>query len=1410
MFRRVSFISLALSLPLLVLGLLTHVSQSSSQTVQPDPKIGETLRTQLDEHPREPVHFLVHLAEKADLQQNLPLAKSERRAAIVNRLQQTAASSQLQLITVLEQLEAGGDVMSYRPLWIVNAVVVEAEPSVVHMLAQRPDIARLELDARRQYIAPPQLQPQEAPPVHWNIDRVRAKQVWHGLGVTGLGVTIAIMDTGVDWTHPDLHDNYRGVGSSGAVQHHGNWFDALGSPAQSAEPFDPNGHGTHVAGTAVGQSGTGVAPDARWIAVRAFDSNGFATVSDLHLAFQWLLAPDGQPGLAPDVVNGSWSGAGQSTLFRDDIHALHQAGIVTVFAAGNTGPSTGTIGAPASYPDAIGVAATDYRDEVTWFSARGPSPVTNKPKPEIAAPGARIYSTLPGGAYGIYNGTSMATPHVAGAAALLLSANPSLTIPDVTRLLTATARSNGSTVPDIHQGWGQLDIYAALASQLAVGEVIGRVTAGGAPLAGAAVTVTTPGGALLGFKTDSDGRFSAWLRPGDYTLQVGHYGYSVSAPRVVNVESGGSAYHELVLSRLPHGTISGQVLNSEDREPVTNADIVVPGAPISATTDASGNYTLTLPAPHDYVLRVQENGFHVQTVTVTVAADSTADRDFQLAPAQTILLVDSGRWYYDSHASYYRQALVAAGHAHDEWHVYAPGDTPPIEVLQRYDAVVWTAPQDGPAWSGGGDALAAYLEEGGNLFVSGQEVARLDGVGATAHPWFTSYLRGRYIETPGGPYTLTGVSGTPYAGIRFPLNGEDSAGNQVVPARVAPQAGSYSRPLLTYADDVDNAGGALQAGWCERHRIIFLGFGLEGAGTAQLRGDLLGRALAHFEAPPVARAIDLGPKQINEVVLPGETLTLTFNIHNMSEVQTSTIQLEYDSQWPAQLSADSLALGPCRQQPVTLTLQVPAELGPGMRQEIELTARADYGAVSGASIVASAPAPALLVADYRWYDETSAYRTALHEQGIPFDIWDNNERGSPGFERLSHYETVLWYTGYDWFQPLVDEEIASLKKYLQNGGRLFLSSQDYLYYHRHNRFTQDYLGVLDYQEFITSTAVLGGDNVLAGDGIEPLPLNYGRYRNFGDSLAPAETSETYLWNNLGFASGVATRGSPWRTVFWGVPFELLPDDSRTEMLGDVVGWLGDFGDSTFEVAPRVAPASVSRHYTVTVRNWEHAVVRPVFMTTTLPISLVLEADSIRGGARFEPEQMRLLWQGELEPGESHMVTFRAEPRGDVPMASRVEVTTTLSYAGQNHPWQHTAPTWLAGPSLSQSTLSVSPARVKPGQHVTYTASIRNDRIEPTGQISATLSLPSGLQILTDSLDATNGTLTVSHKLVMWQGAVAGNSIVTITAAVVPNHVSRLHTLPAGLILNDGVSTPIVRSSTIYLSPYRQLFPIIQR
>ena len=245
------------------------------------------------------------------------------------------------------------------------------------------------------------------------------------------------MDSGVDWQHPDLLPNYRGNLGGGNFDHSSNWFHTV--YPSITEPMDALGHGTHVAGTAVGQNGIGTAPGAQWIAVSIADAQGFIYDSDVHRGFEWLMAPNGDPALAPDIVNNSWGGNPYSTSFIKDINALQSAGIITVFSAGNSGPFTETIESPASLTETLAIAATDEIDEVAWFSSRGPSVLTDEQNPWIAAPGMEILSSLPDGRYGLNNGTSMAAPHVSGAIALLLSANPTLTRPEVLDILAQTA-----------------------------------------------------------------------------------------------------------------------------------------------------------------------------------------------------------------------------------------------------------------------------------------------------------------------------------------------------------------------------------------------------------------------------------------------------------------------------------------------------------------------------------------------------------------------------------------------------------------------------------------------------------------------------------------------------------------------------------------------------------------------------------------------------------------------------------------------------------------------------------------------------------------------------------------------------------------------------------------------------------
>ncbi len=383
-------------------------------------------------------------------------------AAVLRRQQ---AASRLALQPVLAQ----PGVARVRELWIINGLALTLPAHAVRPLAAMPGIARIDLDshvqggpaqrspaARGQGGAPapavllPDDVPDHAPAgpataarasvaPQWNIAALQAPALW-AQGQSGQGVVVASMDTGVDLSHPALRRRWRGGSNS--------WFDPHG---EEATPYDALGHGTQAMGIVLAGGGLGMAPDARWIAVRLFDSAGHARMSDIHLAFQWLLDPDGDPATAdaPAIVNASWAlsggGAGRCILeFSEDILALRQAGIAVVFAAGNDGPAPGTSSSPGNNPGALSVGAVSRGLELERQSSRGPSACDGAAFPRLVAPGVNVRTTdlshggLP--SYTVVSGSSLAAPHVAGALALLAGAFPSASVAELEAALEAGAR----------------------------------------------------------------------------------------------------------------------------------------------------------------------------------------------------------------------------------------------------------------------------------------------------------------------------------------------------------------------------------------------------------------------------------------------------------------------------------------------------------------------------------------------------------------------------------------------------------------------------------------------------------------------------------------------------------------------------------------------------------------------------------------------------------------------------------------------------------------------------------------------------------------------------------------------------------------------------------------------------------
>jgi subtilisin family serine protease len=288
----------------------------------------------------------------------------------------------------------------------------------------------------------------------------------------------------VDVNHPDLHDSYRGNTEGDDY----NWFDPWnGKPS----PYDDGGHGTHTLGIIVGQNGIGIAPGATWFACANLNRN-LANPALYLDCMQFMLAPfpqdgdpfvDGDPRRAADVLNNSWGcpeieGCDPNALLYAANH-LRDAGIFVVVSTGNDGPSCSTVNAPLSLYDSVfSVGAIDQFGDIANFSSRGPVTAdgSGRMKPDIAAPGVDVYSSLPGGMYGSNSGTSMAGPHVVGAVALLWSAEPSL-IGDIDRteqLLIDTTDPYAGTIsgcfegdaPNAAYGYGILDVYEAVKEAL--------------------------------------------------------------------------------------------------------------------------------------------------------------------------------------------------------------------------------------------------------------------------------------------------------------------------------------------------------------------------------------------------------------------------------------------------------------------------------------------------------------------------------------------------------------------------------------------------------------------------------------------------------------------------------------------------------------------------------------------------------------------------------------------------------------------------------------------------------------------------------------------------------------------------------------------------------------------------------
>lgn len=801
------------------------------------------------------------------------LTAGERHAVIVNALMEVAMDTQAPVLAALEELAARGAVKSYKDLWITNVVEATARADAIELLAAIPGVGSVFLtpEAVPVEIIPGGQLPEDAeegPRV------IGADSLWR-LGFTGAGRVVGHIDVGVEGTHPALSARWRGN-----VEPPEECWLAPGTDF----PFDNDGHGTATMGCLTGRDSAtgdtiGVAIDALWISARLGDDEHSVSTSE---ALQWMADPDGNPDTfsdVPDVVSNSWVFIPETQCFQFDwtnIDNVEAAGAVVMFAAGNAGPSAGTVASPGSRNtsdvNGFAVGAVDDAKRIANWSSRGPSPCDDlTKKPEVTAPGVNALTAALGGGYASASGTSIACPFAAGVVALLRELNPEATVEEIKYALLESAEDRGAGGDDNNYGMGVVNAFRA-AEIVSPYRVAGTVTDGssGLPLSGAEIRVRETGQAHT---SDTQGAYEIGALAPLVSLITEKFGYYPDTSATLALGDSTIVY-DVELVPLAMGAIEGTVTDSLTGEGIRAGVILYSnGEPVDTvlTEEGTGFFRFApVPAssPPLVVYDKLEGRFLkpypasiVYPDTLVLEPGDTLAVGLLAAPAGVLIADDDGGAKYEK---YVTSAVDTAGwtyYHHDvdetgESVIYSMQEFPPGTIL------IWfTGMKEETLTRSEQDSLAAFLDRGGRLFLTGQNIA--EDLSAGGSLFLSERLHAEY----GGFTNLKDVNGAPgdpvFDGFLMRTEGLGGAFDQysrdvLIPDEVSLPACFYSAQggggdSLVAGLLIDNAGD-------NDSRLVFLGFGFEAVvrpgsdTTYATRSEVMRKILEWLEGP-----VGIGP-----------------------------------------------------------------------------------------------------------------------------------------------------------------------------------------------------------------------------------------------------------------------------------------------------------------------------------------------------------------------------------------------------------------------------------------------------------------------------------------------------------------------------------------------------------------------
>ncbi len=622
------------------------------------------------------VEVLVMFSEQADirsLDEQLKTERAtlaERNKRVVTALKETASKTKDEASVYFEQLKSQGYITDYKLMWLANMAIVTATPNGVYAMTENNDIGEITLSYEIENIQPVDVPSEDIPltaSIEPGLEAINAPAAW-AAGFTGAGRVVSNVDTGVDGNHPALADRFLGDTDEDG-DYDESWLDPF-DETNWEFPRDAYSHGTHTMGTICGRTEAGdtigVAIDAKWIASTAVDRDPYntnATISDIIESFQWLVDPDNNSETQdnPDVVNNSWGLIPYfmgiypcDESFWTYIDNLEAAGTVALFAAGNEG-NPSSMRSPADRTttalNCFSVGAVNGNNEyleIAEFSSRGPSLCTGDSalaiKPEISAPGLIVRSSMPNNSYGYMSGTSMATPHVAGAVALIRQASPNLDVDQVKEVLLACAIDLGDIGPDNSYGQGCLDVYqACLLASSGIGYIDGYVydDATDNPVAGALVVAD---GTTKQVFTDANGYYRLRLiADSSFTLTASYYGYYVSTRTGIETSAWDTTTANFELEIAASGVLHGYATD-QDGNPVEGISVIAEDTPLDiVSTDSDGYYIFeNIAAGATYTINTFSPNHDYFLDTVAVTAADTARLDITLRWFDSFERADGG------------------------------------------------------------------------------------------------------------------------------------------------------------------------------------------------------------------------------------------------------------------------------------------------------------------------------------------------------------------------------------------------------------------------------------------------------------------------------------------------------------------------------------------------------------------------------------------------------------------------------------------------------------------------------------------------------------------------------------------------------------------------------------------------